>query len=199
MLLPEAWLYFLHYLFVGALISVLTSGDLWKLLPVFSLLLLMSMKPIQEVYCSTAQYLELLWKEEEMIWNNVAMSFQWQTLVLWQILARSTLKNIGKSLSLIGRTLSLIDGWYIHGQQFIILALLYFMAAVEWVMVLSFFFFSPRTFQIHSNTEFNTALVWHYKSFTRSIGFELASERMPMAYTIIGWLLTEAHLTSYKL
>lgn len=48
------------------------------------------------------------------------------------------------------------------------------------------FFFSPRTFQIHSNTEFNTALVLHYKSFTRSIGFELASERMPMAYTIIG-------------
>lgn len=80
-------------------------------------------------------------------------------------------KLLAKNLSLIGRpagrSLSLIDGWYTHGQQFMILALLYFMAVLEWVMVFSIFF-SQKTFQIHSKTEFNTALVLHYKFFTKS-------------------------------
>lgn len=58
--------------------------------------------------------------------------------------------------------------WYIRRQQFMILALLCFMGVLEWVMVFSRFFSTLKPYQIHSNTEFNTALVLHYKSFIRS-------------------------------
>lgn len=53
-------------------------------------------------------------------------------------------KIIGKSLCPVcratGRSLRLIDGWCTHGQHFMILALLCFMAVLEWVTVFSIFF-----------------------------------------------------------
>lgn len=62
-----------------------------------------------------------------------------------------------------------------------------------------FYFFPPTAFQIHSNAEFNTALVLQSKSFTRSRYPIWLLRECQQWIQSIGWLLSEAKLTSHKL